>query len=334
MSGDKENAVADFDRAIALDPERVDYRVERGLVRLPELSPEAAIAELEPLVALAPDNVLLLEHRARLFDNTGEHDRALADYERAVARSPDDPDLFIGRARSYAAVGRIEDALADADRVVQMSPDHAFAHSMRAAYRDYLEGDAALVEADFDRSVALDPDDVSVRHHRGDWLRGQARYIEALVDYERALAVAPRLASAYFGRGICRSRLDEEQIDADEDWEEEPTAQRVRLHGAIADLERCIELGHREEDTYTELWNAHSLLDEKDAALAALDRGIAAFPGFSLLFVFREQQRRTMGDAAGADADHAHALELGFRFASDPPAPDAPEPAPHSEPRA
>jgi tetratricopeptide (TPR) repeat protein len=314
ITGDKARTLADLDRAIELAPNEPEYVIERALVRLPDLTPVEMRAELDRLVELKPDHAMLLDLRATLLDKEGEHERAIADWTRAIAALPTEADLYEGRAKAYAALSRVEEALADADRVIALAPGHAFGHSMRAAYRRYLEGDEALIDADFDRSVELAPDDPSIRYHRGEHLMDEGRFTAALVDFERVIALAPGIAAAWCGRGTCLLHLDEELADADEDWDEEDEVYKARLRAAAVDLEKAIELGLCNDDVYMELHSAYQCSGDDAAALAALDRAIEAMPETSIFLYQRHHTRKSMGDVEGAAADRARAEALGFKF--------------------
>lgn len=349
--GGHEAALRDYDRILELDPSRNDVRfyramchaysghsdraieemaalVERepedhhnhrmlGKLRLEQGQVDRALEDLSRAVALGPDHAAGYVHRARALLAKGDKEGALSDYDRAIALAPGDAEIYVARARTYASLDRVPEALEDAERVIARAPLHAFGYAMRAAYRKYLDGELALVDADFDRAVELAPNDVSVRFHRGDHLREEGRYAAALVDYERVIAVAPRLAAAYYGRGYCRARLDEEQWEADPEWDEDEEVAAARYRAAIEDFERAIALGLQDEEVYAELWSAHGALRDRDAALAALDRGIEAVPTSAMLHYHRIYMRRSRGDLEGAEADRARAEELGFRFNDD-----------------
>jgi tetratricopeptide (TPR) repeat protein len=260
---------------------------------------------------------MLLDLRATLRDREGDHEGALADFDRAMAALPDEAELHEGRAKALAALGRVEEALADAERVVALAPGHAFGYSMRAAYRRWLGRDPALVEADFDRSVELAPDDPSIRYHRGEHRMEGGRYQAALADFDRVIAVAPRIAAAYYGRGTCLLHLDEEMFDADEDWEEEDDALLARMDACIADLEKAIALGHKTAEAYMELQSAHVCRRDDDAAAAVVERAVEALPESTLFLSLRHQMRKARGDLEGAAEDRRRAEALGYVFRED-----------------
>src|SRR5262249_3257866 len=71
--------------------------------------------------------------------------------------------------------------------------------------------------------------------------------------------------------------------------------------------ERALELGYREEDVFIWLHWTHRQLGDLDATLAAVNRGLEAFPGSAWLFRLRAGVRLEMKDEAGAAAGNARA---------------------------
>jgi len=331
--GHLERAVDDMTRFVEIEGD--DHHNHRilGKMRLEAGHHALAVASLTRALEITPDEPLTLVHRGRAHTELGDHASAFADLDRAVALKQDEPEIYLLHARAAATVDHVEVALASTSRAIELAPDHALAHVMRAVYRGHLAvADEAreAIMADLDRAVELEPHNLAFLRHRAEYQREYGSVAAALSDFERALAIAPQLAPLHFGRGYCKSRLDEERYDLDPDYEEDDAETRARCLSAVVDLERAIELGLCTEDLYSELWSAYGQIPDAQAeALQALDRGIEALPDLPLLHVFREGMRRSRGDLAGADQDHARALELGFRFASNggeaPPAPLTPE---------
>lgn len=322
-AGHLDQAIAEMVQLIVREgDDHHNYRI-LGKLRLEAGERAQAIEDLSRAIELAPDEAITYAHRGRALWETGEHPRALADFDRAVALAPTEPELHLGRAKTCASLDRLQEALESTSRAIELCPEHAFAHAMRAVYRSYLESEpaCAAVEADLDRAVQLAPEDASMRRQRGEYLMEICRYAEALVDFEKAITLAPKASLLYYGRGLCKSHLAEERWDHDPDYEEDEDDERARLLSAVADLEQAIALGLCTEDLYSELWNVHCQREDGAAQLTSLDRGCEALPKSALLFYFRHQTRQSLGDAEGAAADRARAVELGFQIKAEGPSP-------------
>jgi tetratricopeptide (TPR) repeat protein len=314
--GDVAGALADLDRLVALEPDEPQHVLSRAVLRAHTLPRAEAYAEFDALLERYPEMIMLLEQRAGMLAEDGEHERAILDLDRLLAGAPDDVDSLVARARSRAALGRVAEALEDVAHVLRIEPDHAVAHLLRAIYRDSLEDASPAIEADFDRAVALAPDDPSMFYERAAYRRRGGRYAEAVADLDRVIAMAPAAAAPYLARASCKNQLDQEHGERDPDWEEEEEETRARCSSAIADAERALELGLRDEDIYMELWTAYDQLGDAEREMESLDRGCAALPESGLLLLQRSYVRGLRGATEGAAADRARAAELGFEEAA------------------
>src|SRR5262249_30698033 len=81
--GEPEKALAHFEKALDLDPKRVQARYGRGLVRLQTGAPDKALSDFDEALRLEPGNVALLVARGGLLTEMKQYDRALADLDRA-----------------------------------------------------------------------------------------------------------------------------------------------------------------------------------------------------------------------------------------------------------
>jgi tetratricopeptide (TPR) repeat protein len=315
-AGHPERAVAELLRLIEVEPD--DHHNHRilGKMRVEMGKYDLAILDLTRAIELAPDEPLSYAHRGRAHWESGQRDRALADFDKAIELKPEEPEFHLGRAKALASLDHLSDALASVNHALDLAPDHAFAHVMRAVYRSYDEGETSYegVLADLDRAVELEPENPAFRRQRGEFQMEFGHLTAALLDFERALVLAPGAASLYYDRGYCKSRLDEELMDHDEDHWEEDDDTRARCLSAVADFEKAIELGLCHEDLYSEMWNAYCQMRDEEMQRRSLDRGCTAVPDSAILFYWRHGHRKSHGDLEGAAADKERAIANGFKW--------------------
>lgn len=122
-AGEKEEAAAAFDRAIALDPRAQLPRLRRALLALSRGEAPSAAAELEALVAANPAylpawrNLVVARHRA------GDPAGARATLAAALERFPADAMLWTQQAILLREAGQPLDALSALRRAAALSPD-------------------------------------------------------------------------------------------------------------------------------------------------------------------------------------------------------------------
>jgi tetratricopeptide (TPR) repeat protein len=90
-------ARAEFDRALAVDPDLVTGLASRAALACQTGRPAVAISDLGRAVELAPDDATLLFNRAFAYQSDERWDEALVDLDRALALAPGDPDILAAR---------------------------------------------------------------------------------------------------------------------------------------------------------------------------------------------------------------------------------------------
>ncbi|MEV6379801.1 tetratricopeptide repeat protein [Streptomyces sp. NPDC051773] len=244
--GAHERAVAEYDRALALDPDSATAWQGRAVARAHTGDYAGAVADLDRADALAPDDVTTLVLRGDYHRLLGDLDAAVADLDRAVALDPVRRSTWASRGAARHAQGRLDEALADLDRALELDGAYVWALMRRARVRR-TRGEHERQLADLHHAVALDPDAPLPRCERADALRGVDRDEEALADYDHAIALNPLYASAYAGRGVSRAKLgrhDAALTDLDTAlalFPDYPWALRHRaaLHLELGDAERA-----------------------------------------------------------------------------------------------
>ena len=108
-----ENAVAAYEKAISLDPEEVEYRLNLGLVYTempPQDNPMKGILMLVDLNKNYPDQPAVLFHLGRLAMKTGQTAKAVERLRQAAALRPDHRDTWCLLAQAEEAEGHVEEA--------------------------------------------------------------------------------------------------------------------------------------------------------------------------------------------------------------------------------
>ena len=101
---DWDAAMADYDRAVELDPMLVVVNLARGKALLAANWPVSARVALDRFLTQQTNHVDALVTRARVFQKLGEHAAAAQDFTAAINHSPEpQPEFFIERAESLAA---------------------------------------------------------------------------------------------------------------------------------------------------------------------------------------------------------------------------------------
>jgi tetratricopeptide (TPR) repeat protein len=121
-----DQAIADYDSAIKLDPGNADPYFERGtLFWIAKKSHDRAIADFDEVIRLTPQDARGYMGRGTVFTLKDELNHALADYNVALSLDPMDVQLFGLRALVHERKGNLNAALADYRHASTMRPRDA-----------------------------------------------------------------------------------------------------------------------------------------------------------------------------------------------------------------
>ncbi|THD68542.1 MAG: tetratricopeptide repeat protein, partial [Bradyrhizobium sp.] len=201
-----ENAISDFDRAIALAPNfsSAFYNKGKSLGFLRRY--EEAFAAYDTALALRPDLAEALVGRGHLLYELRRYDDALAAYDKALALKPVLADAWLGRGNVCVALNRYGDAFAAYDKALSIRAGLAEAWLGRGNVFNILKRyDDAL--AAYDKALSIRNDLAEAWLGRGDVFVALRRYDEALAACERALSLEPDLVGLEGERIRCKMNL-------------------------------------------------------------------------------------------------------------------------------
>jgi tetratricopeptide (TPR) repeat protein len=86
--GEYDRAIADFDKAIELDPKYAGAYNSRAMVFFTDGKPAQGLPDVEKSLELHPDDPNALDTRGLIFEALGRKQEAIADFRRALAMAP------------------------------------------------------------------------------------------------------------------------------------------------------------------------------------------------------------------------------------------------------
>ena len=145
-------------KAATRSDDRAAVYHDRGCVLRDAGRTDEALAEFDAALALSPDRLPTLEQRGRCRVTVGDFAGAAADFDRALSLSPPDQTAGLYHARGTLHIARkdFRAAVADYDQALDRSPDFALALLSRAQCKYHLRDRTAA--DDFRTAFRLDPE--------------------------------------------------------------------------------------------------------------------------------------------------------------------------------
>ena len=190
---------------VAASPDSTARKVRRILDRARKLDGGDAIAEYSKAIRLDPANAEAYRGRGRERDLKDDYDAAIADFGQALRIDPRSASAYAGRGHAYLHGRRDYDgAVADYSEAIRLDPKNARWRGERAgAYFQKRDFDAAI--ADYSEAIRLDPNDKpgygSYKSRRREIFEEKGDYDALIADYSEAIRLDPRNAEAYRERG-------------------------------------------------------------------------------------------------------------------------------------
>jgi tetratricopeptide (TPR) repeat protein len=141
---DDQRAIADFSEFIRLAPGKsVGYDL-RGTVYLDNHDYDHAIADFDQAIKLDPKRAALWYHRGAAYYDKKDYEHSVADYTEVIGLDPDELQVLIARGNSFRQLGRRDQATADYNRVLSISSDNALRAAAQAGLAALAAGAAKV----------------------------------------------------------------------------------------------------------------------------------------------------------------------------------------------
>lgn len=182
--GRGDEAIADLDRAIAINDRDPKLYNNRGFVRLGLEQYDLAVADFDKAGELAPNYMNVFNNRGLLFLAQKRHSDAIAQFNRAIQIDNRYVDAYNNRGFAEFEAGKVEEALDDFNLAIQINPNYVNAYNNRGLLRANV-GDFENAVIDFTRAMMLEPLNPRYYEHRCEVYQRQGFIDKAIADDKR-----------------------------------------------------------------------------------------------------------------------------------------------------
>jgi tetratricopeptide (TPR) repeat protein len=195
-----DQAIAEFEKIISLDPRSVEDRMVLGQLYTVKHQPEKAEEQFKVAQDLEPDSEDVVLNLSRVYAENGDLAHAARVIE-AVPAADRTPKMEFALGATYDQLKRTKDAIAAYKRAADMDPDDA---RTMGALAQALLNDNQLDEAlkEYKQLAEADPEDASTIVHISEIQRRQGKYEEALATIRKAVKKDPDSLEAGYNEGL------------------------------------------------------------------------------------------------------------------------------------
>ena len=149
--GDLDGAIADYTKGIELNPRDAGAYTNRGLAKRRKGDLDGAISDSTRAIELDPRLAVAYTHRGNAREKKGDHDGAIADHTKAIDLDPRLAAAYGNRGNARKVKGELDGASADYTKAIELDPQHAGAYNnlawlLATTYKDTMRNGRLAVE--------------------------------------------------------------------------------------------------------------------------------------------------------------------------------------------
>ncbi len=281
--GEPKKALAEFEKALALDPNDAEALLNIGAIHQGEGKSDLAQHFVQRALSVDPNSIGALAQLAEIRRDQEDLDEAIRLFAEALEIDDSQPFLFMGVGDVLQRAGRYEEAVQAFQHVLELEPDSFKArYNLGVTYTNMGRVEEAI--AIYEEALELAPKDIeapAARNNLGAIFLAQGDADRALEHFEAALKAAPANVESRYNAAILyleKGRTDEALKLLEEAVKLEPNHEQVNLRlglgylgaGRGQDAYKCLLLVRR---LYPENWAAtiglaalHARANELDTA--------------------------------------------------------------------
>ena len=263
-----DKAIADCTKAIEIDPKHKDAYHIRGFLYRFIMQYDKAIADYTKAIEIDPKDKFAYEIRGDVYTGIRQYVRAIADYTKVIEIDQGYADAFYNRGCAYNELNQYDKAVADISKAIEIDQ-----HYTDAIYRLDFEihksrritlkvPDFSKAIAEYSNRVEIDPKNAIAFYNRGIIYSQLNQYDKAIADFSKAIEINPQYADAIYNRGLAFTK-----------------ERMIRV--ATADFSKVIEIDPKRTNAFYRRGYAYSQLNFQEKAIDDYTKSIEIDPMYA-----------------------------------------------------
>ena len=189
----------------------------RGNYFLKQKQTEKALADFNKAIAIQPNFQLPYINRGNIYFRKNENEKALADYAKALQFDPQNEEAYCNRGGIYVRQKKYDLAAQDFQKAISLAPLYADPYYNRGVmYSQRQEFELAI--KDYNKYLNLKPNNVQVLNWRGIAYFNLKQSEKAVADFTKVIGLQPKNGEFYFNRATAYHSLGK-TAEAEKDLE-------------------------------------------------------------------------------------------------------------------
>ncbi|SEN77487.1 Tfp pilus assembly protein PilF [Niastella yeongjuensis] len=286
-----DDAVADFTKAIELNPRYVRAYAKRASLYMDKNQNDLAMSDLAKAVDINSQYGYPYYLRGIIYHNQQQYDQAIAEYTKDIKYDPLPGDSYFNRAVIYRIQKKYDLSIADYNKAAELTPKDADVYGNRGnVYYDQQKYDQAMV--DYNKAIELLPTKANYYVLRGNVYRIKQQTDLAFKDHNKAIELNPKYSFAYQARG-------EDYYSTKEDDK------------ALVDFKKVVELDPRNSYGFMYMGFIHHNKQQFNDAITCYTKAIEFNPNNMDAYNNRAACYDALGKTKEANVDRKKYSDLG-----------------------
>ena len=203
-----ENAIPAMRLAIQRDPNSETYRFSYGMLLISALAPDAAVIRLKEALEVFPSSSRLWLALGIAHFKAGRNDEATSSLNRSIELDSKYAPAFVYLGMTKVETGDYKTAIATYEQALKLNTKLGIVNFLIAdVMMKQTESDYAVIELHLLTAVKSDPKFPPARLALGKLYLRKSQLQEAAGEFEKVIALEPRVAEAYYQLGLTYRRL-------------------------------------------------------------------------------------------------------------------------------
>lgn len=202
---DYDHSITDFDKAIELNPDYPLAYTNRGFAWEEKKNYRNGLKDFSRAVELDPNFAIAYNGLGNHYYNLKDFSRAVENYSSAIKLAPKEVSYLLNRANVYYVLQDYDRAMKDCAAAIQLDATDAKAFLIRGSISLAKQNWTAAID-DYNTVIDLNPNDAQAYNNRGSAYYGKQDYEHAIVDYNRSSDLDPKDPTVYHNRGLALLR--------------------------------------------------------------------------------------------------------------------------------